>query len=327
VSVLVPVRNEERFIEAMLEGLRGQELDAEIEFLLLDGRSTDATRSILDAAARADPRIRVIDNPGITIPRALNLGLHKAHGDVIVRMDAHCLYGRDFVATGLARLALGDVACVTARQVALGQDRWSRRVALALQTWLGTGSATFRKPLRAEREVDRGFCGVWRRSTLVELGGWDERFPVNEDAELAARLRERGGRIVLTPELAASYIPRSSLPALARQYLRYGFYRARTARRHPGSGARSHALAPGLVLTTVGCLVAPRAAARIARIGLGSYGTAVVLTSARMVGRSSARDAFALPSVFATMHFTWGIGFIAGWLSPLRGESKPQLRP
>jgi hypothetical protein len=146
---------------------------------------------------------------------------------------------------------------------------------------------------------------------LERLRGWDEGWAVNEDSELAARFHEAGMKIVGLPDLASHYIPRDSLAGLARQYARYGFYRAKTARRHPASMRRSHWLPPGLALTGIGAVAAPRPARRAARAGLGLYVAALVAASAR-ADEGSATDRASLPLVFATMHVSWGAGFLAG---------------
>jgi succinoglycan biosynthesis protein ExoA len=312
VSVLVPVRNEAAFVGAMIDTMLTQRFDGSLEFLLLDGRSSDATRSILESAARADSRIRVLDNPGSTIPRALNLGLREARGDLIVRMDAHSLYPSNYVAAGVARLSRGDVSCVTAPQISVGMDTWSRRVALALGTWLGTGGAPYRTELREEIEVDRGFGGVWHRETLVAHRGWDEDSPINEDTELAARIRASGGRIVCLPDILIRSIPRSSLGALARQYLRYGYYRARTAGIHHESVTPAHALPPGLVIAAGTGLLAKGRMSKLARGVLLAYASALLTVSTQAARRADRVDAAALPLVFVTMHLSWGVGFLFG---------------
>ncbi len=321
VSVLVPVRNEEPHLHALIESLRAQQLDESVEFLVLEGGSTDSTRSILERAMAQEPRIRMIDTPGRNTPGALNMGLRASRGEFIARMDAHSRYPPSYLAEGLARLRRGDVACVTGPLIATGVDRWSRRIALALGTWLGTGEAAFRRRVDSEVEVDSGFTGVWRRDTLEALGGWDELAAVNQDTELSARIRKDGGRIVCVPQMAAHYIPRSSLGALARQYWRYGQYRARTAGRHPESLGPSHLLAPGLALAAVGSVAGPRHVAGAARAGLAAYAACVLVASTRAGNGAPRSDALALPVVFATMHVAWGFGFLAGCLRfgpPLR---------
>jgi succinoglycan biosynthesis protein ExoA len=321
VSVLVPFRNEEAHINTMIESLRAQQLDESVEFLVLEGGSTDSTRAIVERAIAEDPRIRLLETHGRNTPSALNAGLRSARGEFIARMDAHSRYPPSYLAEGLARLRRGDVACVTGPAIATGVDRWSRRIALALGTWLGNGGAAWRRGVDSEVEVDRGFTGVWRRDTLEALGGWDELATVNQDTELAARIRKDGGRIVCVPQMAAHYIPRSSLGALARQYWRYGQYRARTAGRHPESLRPSHTLAPGLALALLAGAIAPRRAAHAARTGLLAYAVAALVVSAAARDSGGRGDALALPAVFATMHLAWGFGFLAGCLRfgpPLR---------
>jgi succinoglycan biosynthesis protein ExoA len=314
VSVLVPVLDEIEHIEASVARMRDQRFDGEIEILLVDGGSTDGTREKLEELAREDGRLRVLDNPAGSIPAALNIGLRESSGRYVARMDAHTYYPLDYLARGVGRLEEGGVAWVSGPALPMGVDPWSRRVALALGTWLGVGAAGFRRLAPGEFESDTGFCGVWLRETLVEQDGWDERSLVNEDAELAARVRKAGGRIVCVPELAASYVPRASLRALARQYWRYGQYRARTSRLHPESMRRSNLLPPALALTVAAALVAPGAAGRAARAALGVYAVAVAGVSAAQVRGAGPRDAVALPAVFAAMHLPWGFGFLVGTL-------------
>ena len=312
VSVLVPVRNEAEAIREAVATMRAQQFPGRFEVLFMDGRSDDGTRAILEELARVDDRIQVIDNPRRGIPEALNLGLERARGRFVARMDAHALYPPDYLAQGVRRLEQGGAEYVTGLQLPHGVDTWSRRIALALDSPLGVGGAGFRRRATEETETDAGFTGVWRHETLEQLGGWDEDWVVNEDGELAARLRKAGGRIVCLPEMAARYVPRRSVHALARQYWRYGQYRAKTARRHPESLRRSHLLPPTVTLVLCGALVPARPAAAF-RAGALAYALVLIAESARVGVRSgAARDAAWAPVVFATMHLAWGAGVIAG---------------
>lgn len=311
VSVLIPVRNEARVLREVAEAMLAQRFEGRFELVFVDGRSDDGSRAILDQLAASDPRVRVLDNPARRTPHALNLALRAARGRVIARMDAHTRYPSHYLAVGVERLARGDVDWVSGPQLAEGDGRWSRRVALALSSRLGTGGADFRHGGDAEFEVDSGFTGLWRRETLERHGGWDEQWLNDQDFELAARIRKTGGRIVCVPALAAGYIPRDSLRALAEQYHRYGFYRVKTSLRHPESLRRSHVLAPGLVLAAGAALVAPRPLRRAARAGLAAYAAVVLAASARELPAAPA-DAAVLPLVFVTMHLSWGTGFLRG---------------
>jgi glycosyltransferase involved in cell wall biosynthesis len=311
VSVLVPVLNEEAYLERALDLMLAQTVPGGVEVLCVDGGSTDRTRAILDARAAADPRVRVFDNPAQRTPQALNIALRHARGAYVARMDAHTWYPADYLEHGVRRLERGDVAWVSGPQIAEGEGTWSRRIARALQTPLGIGGAKFRTA-QDELEVDSGFTGVWRRATVEAQGGWDEGWPINQDGELAARIRADGGKIVCIPEMAASYVPRDSLRKLARQYWRYGQYRVKTSVRHPQSMRRSHVLAPGFALTVLAALV-PSPLRALARLGAGAWLLAAGATSVREAMRgASPADAASLPLVLATMHLAWGLGFLYG---------------
>lgn len=323
VSVLTPVYNEAAHIARTLERLQDQaDPGGEIEFLFVDGASEDDTRVQLHAAAAVDPRIRVLDNPKRTTSAALALALPQARGEYVARMDAHAVYPVDYLAEGVARLSRGDVAAVSGPQIAVGHDPWSRRIAAALGTRLGVGGSNFRRPIEREIETDSGFTGMWRRDLLEALGGWDELAYPNEDSDLAARIRKRGGRLVLMPGLAAEYTPRNSLSALARQYWRYGRARARTARRHPISARPSHALPPSLIVSLViGTLPLGRVS-RVARRGLVLYLSAL-LFAARTADLPGSEAAY-VPLVLSVMHTSWGSGYILGLIHP--GPAVKQAR-
>jgi succinoglycan biosynthesis protein ExoA len=313
VSVLVPVLDEEHHVRAAVAALQAQRFVGELEFIFVDGVSEDATRSILQELARSDPRVRVLDNPARRTPQALNIGLAAARGRFVARMDAHTRYPPDYLARGVERLLLGDVAHVSGPQLPRGDGTWSRRVALALGSRLGTGGAAFRHSTGAEIDVASGFTGIWLRSTLETHDGWDEGWPQNQDAELAARIRDAGGRIVCVPEMAAEYVPRDSLKALARQYFRYGLYRAKTSGRHPDSMAASHLLPPAVAACLVAALL-PGRLGRLGRRGAGVYGLALAVGAVRAASERNAApaDAASIPVVLAVMHTSWGLGFVWG---------------
>lgn len=311
-SIVVPLLDGARFLEGTLAAMSAQELNGELEILVVDGGSRDSSRAIVERAARADDRIRLLDNPARLTPNALNIGLRAARGEYVARMDAHTQFACDYVALGVERLQRGDVACASGPQLAVGEGRTSRAVAVALQSPLGVGGASFRRAGREEVEVDSSFCGVWRRDLLLGLGGWDEDWPVNQDAELAARIRARDGRIVCLPQMTARYAPRAGLRGLARQYWRYGQYRAKTAGRHPDALRRSHVLAPGLVAVAASAAV-PLQITRPARGALALYGAVVAAEGLRASLRAGAAGlAPRVPAALAVMHAAWGAGFLEG---------------
>ena len=326
VSTLTPVLNEERHIRGTVAALQAQEFDGTAEFIFIDGGSSDLTRTILLELAREDERIRVLDNPRRQTASGLNVGLRAARGEYVARIDGHTRYPAHYLNTAVERLRRGDVHWVAGPQIPVGTDAWSRRVATALGTRLATGGSNrWQRDVAEHRgdEVELGtgvFTGVWRRATLDRASGWDEGWPVNQDSEMASRFLRQGARIVSLPALGADYTPRNSLRALARQYRRYGMYRAKTTLRHPWTVRPPHVVLPLVATAAVAAVAAPGRARPLARAAVGVYGARVATESAR--ASTSAREALALSLVFGTMHMTWGAGFVEGLVRFARPSSR-----
>lgn len=317
ITAIVPVRNEAATLRETAQTILDQRFPETLEVLFVDGDSVDGTREVLDELQREDSRVRVLDNPQRQLGTAFNIGLRHAHGEFVAKMDAHTYFKPDYLVQGVERLRLGDTGWVTGPQVPYGVSTWSRRVALALDSPLGVGGSSKWMSLddegsASEWELDTGvFSGIWPRELLERIGGWDEGWPVNGDAEMASRYLKQGGRIICLRAMGAQYIPRGSLRGLARQYFRYGFYRAKTGRRHPESLRPSHLLSPALVVVALANL-APGSLGRIARTLLVFYGLVIAVAGLRAGTTTAAADRVGVTTVFATMHFSWGLGFLAG---------------
>jgi succinoglycan biosynthesis protein ExoA len=304
VSVLVPVLNEERHIRETVAAMQAQRFDGEIELLFADGGSEDRTRELLLELAAEDGRIRVLENPRRRTASGLNVCLREARGEYVARMDAHTFYSDRYLAAGVERLARGDTEWVSGPAVPRPAGAVSRAVSLALGSWLGRGgSRKWDEDLAdaTERELDSGvFGGVWRRATVIAAGGWDERWPINQDSEMASRFLSRGARLVCLPEMAGHYVPRDSLSGLAR---------------HPQSMRRSHLIAPALACALLAAVLAPWRLRRASRLLLGCYLGSVAATGANVAARTGEpREGALLAVVLPTMHLGWGFGTLAGAL-------------
>lgn len=317
-SVLVPVFNEEGQIAESLGAMLAQECPGELEFLVLDGGSSDRTREIVAGLAAEDPRIRLLDNPRRTASSGLNVGLANARGKWVARMDGHTRYPSRYVALGIDRLARGDTRWVSGPPIPVGRGAVSRAVALALRTPLGRGGSrkwAAEAGEACEYQLDSGvFAGVWERATVLEYGGWDEHWQRNQDSEMAGRFLSRGERLICLPAMASHYLPRDSLRSLWRQYLQYGEFREMTAVRHPHTMRLSHLAPPALVATVaLGTGVRRGPVRALARGALGGY--VCVLGFAGFHAAKSAedaRDATLVPIVLAVMHLAHGAGSWVG---------------
>jgi succinoglycan biosynthesis protein ExoA len=327
ISVIVPVRNEASVLRETAASMLGQKFDGEMELLFVDGCSEDGSLEILAELAEHDGRVRVLENPKLIEPAALNIGVGSARGTYIALLNAHCWFPQDYLARGVRRLERGDVSWVTGPAIPRGRDRWSRGVARALVSPLGAGGS--KKWARAEDsggpevELDTGlFAGVVRRETLRSLGPFQEGWLVNHDSEMAARVIKAGGRIVMLSAMGAYYHPRNTPAGLWRQYWRFGRYRVKTTQLHPLALRPFHLISAGLAATPIVAVIAPRPLRRLARAVLAAYALALGVASTVTVRGEQERDPGTLAAVFAVMHLGWGAGFLSGclrWGPPWKG--------
>ncbi|HEX7098357.1 MAG TPA: glycosyltransferase family 2 protein [Acidimicrobiia bacterium] len=311
VSVIIPAREAAATIaDAVTSALAQQAVDE-----VVVAAADPATRSAVERID--DPRVRVVGNPEGTTPAALNRALRHSTGDIVVRCDAHSVLPPGYVARAVELLESTGAANVGGRQVPRGTAPFERAVAMAMVSPVGAGDARYRLGGRPG-PTDTVYLGVFRRSELEAVGGFDETLERNQDYELNWRLRQKGGVVWFDPELAVEYRPRSSPKALWRQYFDYGYWKRIVLRRHPGSLRWRQLAAPALVVglgvSAALALFDWRKAAMLPAVYAATTAGAGV---ADLVRR---RDPAALlePAALWVMHLAWGSGFIAGLLSGRR---------
>jgi len=314
VTILVPMRNEEEFIAGCLKSLHGQQYPADaLEILVLDGESTDCSAEIVKAISAEDPRVRLIPNPQRLQAAGMNLGIREARGEIIVRADAHAVYGPEYVAKCVEHLTAGRAENVGGLQRPVGVTPFGKAVAAALQTPLGAGNAPYRLA-REVRYADTVWLGAWRTETLRELGGFRDDMAANEDYELNCRLRERGGRVLLDPSLPSTYYPRTSPRRLWRQYFQYGKGKIQCLRAHPDSLVLRQLLAPlAIAVLLISLLLIPLTP--FPAIGAGGlYLLLLLLGSLAAAARFGWRHLPLLPLIYLMIHLAWALGFWWGML-------------
>ena len=311
VSVVVPARNCAGLIEDCLASIGRQSYRGSMDVTVALGPSHDDTAAVL---ARCAPvmRIRVVDNPSGTTPAALNLAVAASSGTVVARVDAQARPAPDYIEQAVATLARTGAANVGGIQRPLATGGGAGAIAAAMSSPFGAGPASFRRGGR-EGPVDTVYLGVFDREALISVGGFDEALERNQDYELNWRLRRRGYTVWLDPSLVVDYVPRSSLTGLAKQYYGYGAYKRAVVSRHPGSLRPRQLAAPALVAG-----LAVSAAALGARRWAGAvlpvaYGAACAASAIRLQSElPEPGDRLQAAAAFATMHLSWGAGFLAG---------------
>lgn len=309
VSVVMPVLDEERHLRDAVERVLGQGYPGELEVLVALGPSRDRTDEIAADLAAADPRVRLVRNPTGRTPAALNLALAQARHPVVVRVDGHGLLSPGYVETAVRTLRETGADNVGGIMAAEGQTDFERAVAVAMTSPIGVGGARFHVGGRPG-PVDTVYLGVFRGGTLRRLGGYDEAFTRAQDWELNHRIRLAGGTVWFTPELTVTYRPRPTLLALGRQYFHYGRWRRVVMSHHAGTATLRYLAPPAAVVAIGAGLVVGLAGWRPAFLVPAAYAAGVVAGGA-VLGRGLPwRSRAALPLVLATMHGSWGIGFL-----------------
>jgi len=315
VLVVVPALNEESHIEACLRSLlNGDVRLSEALIVVADGGSTDRTRAIVRNLAIDFPNIVLLHNPKRLQSAAVNLAArtHSAGRRFMVRCDAHAIYPPDYVMQIAESLARRSVASLVVPMDAAGKTCFQKANAWIVDTPLGSGGSAHRGG-RKSMFVDHGHHAGFDLKTFLHVGGYDESFSHNEDAEFDKRLVRSGGRIFLDADIRLSYMPRATVSSLARQYFSYGKGRARTILKHREVPKLRQLIPPAaLIACVLGIALAPLTPWSLILPG----GYLAVLVAASLAMAITKRSACGLLTglASATMHMSWSAGLLTQFL-------------
>jgi succinoglycan biosynthesis protein ExoA len=287
-----------------------------MEVIIADGLSTDNTRREISSFIEDFPDlgVSVVDNPQRTIPAGLNQAITAAAGEIIVRLDAHSMPLQDYVQRCVEALEAGLGDNVGGLwEIQPGGETWqARAIASAAAHPLGVGDARYRVG-GMPQEVDTVPFGAFERSLIDRVGLFDETLLTNEDYEFNNRIRETGGVIWFDPAIKSRYVARDSINSLAQQYWRYGFWKSRMLRRFPGT-FRWRQLPPAFVISFPLLVILGIWfwwAYWLLILEILVYSIALLLVGFQQaVKRRDITLIFGVPLAVATMHFSWGTGFI-----------------
>jgi glycosyltransferase involved in cell wall biosynthesis len=330
ISVVLPIRNEARFIGRTIRYLQEQDYPIDkLEILAVVGDSDDNTVPIVQQIAAGDERVKYLHNPKKWSSSARNVGAKAATGEIITYVDGHTYIDNNQLLKNTARLmAENDVAVLSRPQFLDTPDNspFQRAVALARRSALGHGLDS---TIYSDQDmfVNPASAGAsYKRKVFEKVGYFDESFDASEDYEFNHRVAQAGYRAFTSLKLAVYYYPRDSLGALFSQMVRYGIGRMRLARKHPATLGLGTLVPPlftaGLVVLPLLSLVLPWLVHLFALL-YGLYLLAVLVTSFTVAAHISAAYFFLLPPIYLCIHLGLGYGFlrelIVGW-KPNREE-------
>jgi succinoglycan biosynthesis protein ExoA len=320
VSIVLPIRNEAKHVEACILRLLDQDYPRSLtEIIIVDGDSDDGTQDVVrEMQARLpDARLQLLHNPDRTVPQALNIGIRAARADIIIRVDGHTVPDPDYVSACVRALHASGAANVGGYLTGTGDTPFGTAVALATSHAFGMGNARYRAG-GAPGDVDTVPFGTFRREVFRRVGLFDESMVRNQDYEMNVRIREAGERVYFDPSIRFTYTPRGTVRGLWRQYFQYGWWRVETIRRHPRSLRARHAAPPafvGLLLAlTVLAPWLPAAAWALALL-LIVYLTMLSVAAARLSRGDGGTSPPTVVLAFLILHVAYGLGFLLNVLS------------
>jgi len=196
VSVIVPCRNEARFIGRCLDSIRASDYPTELlEVIIAEGMSEDGTRQVLARYLAADSRVRLVDNPERITAAGLNHAIEVARGEVILRLDAHAEMAPDYISKCVAALAETGAMNVGGLRIERAQDPglFADTIVAALTCRFGVGNAHYRFRGSGGGWVDTVFGGCWQREVFERVGKFNPKLERSQDIEFNQRLRGRAG--------------------------------------------------------------------------------------------------------------------------------------
>jgi glycosyltransferase involved in cell wall biosynthesis len=320
----MPVLNEENYLEAAVLAILSQDYAGPIQVVLALGPSTDRTNEVAARIIAGDSRVSSVQNPTGRTPEGLNAALAATTQEIVVRVDAH-----SELSDGYIRLAVDTLQRTGADNVggimgARGVTKFEKAVAAAMTSPLGVGSASFHTG-GSEGPAETVYLGVFKRSALERVGGYDPAFTRAQDWEMNYRIRSTGGTVWFNPDLFVTYRPRPNVFKLAKQYFEYGSWRHEVMRRHPETRRTKSALRYFAPPVAVALIVIGKILGSIGIVLNNFYGqdsaliwgyifpigyVALTLVSSLTLVKRARAGALWLPIVLMTMQMSWGIGFL-----------------
>lgn len=322
LTVICPFYNEEKYIAQCMDSIVKQDFPQnELQVLLVDGGSSDRSRSIAEEYCAKYSFLRVLDNPDRIVPAAMNLAIDQAQGDVILRLDMHASYAPNYFSALVSRLEelhAENVGCPWETDV-LNKTPISLAIREVLRNRLGVGNATFRLGSQEVKEVDTVPFGCFPQSVFEKYGKYDVRLVRNQDIEFNKRIARNGGKIYLVPDTSCTYYARETYSALAKNNFLNGKWNIWTV--FYTKAFRSLSLRHFVPLLFLCSLILPLLLGLyvpqlvgISALSLGLYFCCVSVEVGRLCVRKHLNFIYLLIA-FVTLHISYGVGSLVGILS------------
>ena len=316
VSVIIPCLNEFHFIGRCVQSLIDQDYPTDlIEIIISDGLSDDGSRDIISTLSNINKNHKIIllDNFSRRTPNAMNLGINKAKGDIIIFLCAHSHVDKNYIRLNVEYLENRNLDCVGGRQINIGESYIQSAIGAAMSSMFGIASAPHRFESQ-ECYLDSANFPSYRREVIKAVGYFDEDRYIAEDAEYDFRVKKAGYRMYYAPEIVIYFYPRSTLTLNFRKFYRDGAYRVNLLKKHIDAFNILHWIPMAFISSLIITLIAGISVDKhmlYAHILIWSAYLAFALTGAVYISINEKKNyVLIIPPVLFTMH----AGFGAGWL-------------
>lgn len=316
VSIIVPMRNEKKYITKCIDSLIDQDYPRNAyEVIVVDGMSDDGSRDIVLSLAERHANVFLLDNPSLFTSFGLNVGVRRSKGDIIIILGAHSFVNADFIKQNVAAFEKGKADCVGGPIGILGETKSAKAISLAMASSFGVGDAHFRNSER-HGYVDTVAFGAYKKEVFKRIGLFDEELVRDQDDEFNYRMRKAGGKIFMTPLIRSFYYSRATFKKLWDQYFQYGFWKIRVFQKHPKMMMLRQFVPAVFVLSVVICLTASLENALffyLLLLILASHFICDVFFSFRIAKKHGWKYFFPLLLSFNILHWSYGFGFLIGF--------------
>lgn len=327
VSIIIPCRNEKRFIEKCLDSILANEYPKDrLEVLIVDGMSEDGTRAVVENYTRRYSFIKLLDNPKRIIPSAMNIGIHYSAGELIMKMDAHSTYPKDYISKTVWYLNEYQVDNVGGILKIMPNNGGviSKAIPLVLSHPFGSGNAYIKIGLKHPQWADTAAFGCYKISVFQKVGLFNEKLARSSDMDLNKRLRKAGGKILLVPDIVINYYADPNLKAFWKHNFADGVWATYVLKFKNKAFSWRHWIPLAFVLSLI-------CSAVLSAIFSWFFWVFFSITSAYALANLGAswhlaiRERYfpylwALPIVFASRHITHGLGALWGFVLILKPD-------
>ena len=318
VSIVIPCRNEEKYIQSCIVSLleNGYPQDL-LEIIVVDGMSTDKTKEkVLELKSNFE-QVKWVENKQKKTPFALNIGINTASGEYILIASAHSSFDENYISILVEKMnsLKADVVGGVMQTAVKNETKTSLAIQSVLAHRFGVGNSMFRVGVEKYTEVDTVPFGLYKTELLKKVQGYDERLIRNHDIELSKRLLALGTKIYLIPSASCTYYARETWGALAKNNFNNGKWNLLTVylTRDFSSLSLRHFIpllfVLSLLLPIFGMIIHPLIGL-LAVASLTLYSAVLLYFTAKM--DKSKTDFIHIFLTFIVLHFAYGFGSLVG---------------